>query len=36
MKTLEAALDDLVKKKVISYETAVARANFPAQIRTVK
>jgi twitching motility protein PilT len=36
MQTLESALDDLVKSKVIAYETAVARANFPAQIRTVK
>ena len=36
MQTLEAALDDLVKAKVIAYETAVARANFPAQIRAVK
>jgi twitching motility protein PilT len=36
MQTLEAALDDLVKRKVVAYETAVARANFPAQIRATK
>jgi twitching motility protein PilT len=36
MQTLEAALDDLVKRKVIAHETAVARANYPAQIRTAK
>jgi twitching motility protein PilT len=36
MLTLEAALDDLVSRKVIAHETAVARANFPAQIRATK
>jgi twitching motility protein PilT len=36
MRTLEAGLDELVAKKVICYETAVARANFPAQIRAVR
>jgi len=36
MLTLEAALDDLVSRRVIAYETAVARANFPAQIRATR
>jgi len=36
MQTLESALDDLVARNVIAYETAVARANYPAQIRATK
>ena len=36
MLTLEAALDDLVSRKIIAYETAIARANFPSQIRATR
>ncbi|MGQ0612372.1 MAG: type IV pilus twitching motility protein PilT [Planctomycetaceae bacterium] len=32
MVTLETSLNDLVQRRVISYETAIAKANFPAQI----
>ncbi len=32
MVTLESSLNELVQRRVISYETAVAKANFPAQI----
>ncbi|MHC4577109.1 MAG: PilT/PilU family type 4a pilus ATPase [Planctomycetota bacterium] len=33
MQTLEAALDDLVRRGTITYETAVSRANTPEQIQ---
>jgi len=32
MLTLETSLNELVQRRVITYETAVAKANFPAQI----
>jgi twitching motility protein PilT len=33
MRTLEASLNDLVRRGVVSYDVAVSRANFPKQIK---
>jgi twitching motility protein PilT len=33
MQTLESSLNDLLAQRLITYETAVARAHFPAQIQ---
>ena len=32
MISLEQSLNDLIKRRVITYETAISKANFPKQI----